>query len=56
MIYYRLIFTFVTDSKKRKKWIGAEHKSKKVLKQIGNNIAKDGKTKFYITKIVETRV
>lgn len=53
--YYRLYFTIINMYGKKKTWVGGESKNKDELESCGNNVA-TGSTKFYITKIVETRV
>lgn len=53
--YYRLYFTIINMYGEKKTWVGAENKNKDVLEHIGSHVAK-GKNKFYITKIMETRV
>jgi hypothetical protein len=54
--YFRLYFTIINIYKKKKTLIGGESKNIEILKGIGEHLARDEKTKFYITKITESRV
>ena len=56
--YFRLYYTLIDINGKKKKWIGGEHKRLDWLVELGNAVMPEGEKnrKFYITKIVETRV